>query len=329
MAAPDMPRLSVRPEAATPGARVDLSAATAKFQPGIPEVRIGDLGARVVFASPSRVGIVVPEGTPGGWQKVAIEGLDAEGRVLVGRPLVSGVHQVDSPVFDREGNLFVTDSGSRGEEVPVSIFKVTPDGGREPFVSGIINATSLAFDRAGDLFVSSRFEGTVYKVRRDGSREVAATDLGVACGLAFTRDGDLLVGDRSGTVLLVDRSGRARRLTSLPPSPAAYHLALGPDGMLFVTAPTLSARDPVFRIDMEGHVEQYFTRFGRPQGLAFDGFGRLHACDALAGSSGVFLLEDGARATQVAAGTALIGVTFDPWGHLVACTNDTVYSFAP
>ena len=116
---------------------------------------------------------------------------------------------MDNPVFDSHGNLYVTYSGTRGQEVPVSIFRVRPNGTRETFSSGIVNATSMAISPDGRLYVSSRFEGTVYRVEEDGTFETFATDLGVACGLAFAADGTLFVGDRSGTLFRVDREGKA------------------------------------------------------------------------------------------------------------------------
>jgi sugar lactone lactonase YvrE len=106
-------------------------------------------------------------------------------------------------VFDREGNLFVTYSGSRGQEVPVSVFRVTTEGTREPFASGIVNATSLAFGPDGHLYVSSRFVGSVYRLNEDGSHQQVASDLGVACGLTFDADGAMYVGDRSGTIFKI------------------------------------------------------------------------------------------------------------------------------
>src|SRR4029077_3728445 len=104
----------------------------------------------------------------------------------VAAPFATGLHQVDNPVFDRDGNLYVTYSGTRGEQVPVSIFRVRPNGTRETFSSGIVNPTSLAIDREGQLYVSSRFEGAVYRVASDGTSELFAHHLGVACGLAFS-----------------------------------------------------------------------------------------------------------------------------------------------
>src|SRR5712664_2392701 len=105
--------------------------------------------------------------------------------IHIAAPFATGLHQVDNPVFDRDGNLYVTYSGTRGQQVPVSIFRVRPNGTRETFSSGIVNPTSMAIDPAGRLYVSSRFEGTVYRVASDGSTETFANDLGVACGLAF------------------------------------------------------------------------------------------------------------------------------------------------
>ena len=123
---------------------------------------------------------------------------------------------VDNPAIDAEGRVYATYSGTRGQRVPVSIFRVTAGGAREPFVSGIVNATSLAFDADGDLYVSSRFEGNVYRVKPDGRVDKFASDLGVACGLAFSPDGSLFVGDRTGTLFRVSAAGRATPFASLP-----------------------------------------------------------------------------------------------------------------
>jgi sugar lactone lactonase YvrE len=247
----------------------------------------------------------------------------------VGAPLATGLHQVDNPAFDSHGNLYVTFSGSRGQQAPVSIYVVRPDGSREPFVTDLANPTSLAFDATGRLHVSSRFDGSIHRVDRDGSVTQVATDLGIACGIAFASDGSLYVGDRSGSILRV-HDGRATLFASLPASVAAFHLAFGPDGWLYVTAPTLSARDCVYRIDPEGLIEVFYEGFGRPQGLAFDASGHLYVVDALAGGGGLYRLRLDApgEAEQVVAGGALVGLAFDPRGGVVLASSDTIYRLA-
>ena len=62
----------------------------------------------------------------------------------VGTLLATGLHQVDNPVFGADGNLYVTYSGTRGQEATVSIFRITGNGAREPFVHGLVNPTSMA-----------------------------------------------------------------------------------------------------------------------------------------------------------------------------------------
>lgn len=318
----------VRPLLGVEGGCLTLSGEGFAVEP-VPDVRIGGAAARVLTASSRELRLAIPAGLDGG--QTAVRLADAPGEsvfVEIGAPIATGVHQVDSPVFDREGNLYVTFSGSRGQEVPVAVYVVRPDGSRKPFVSGVPNPTSMAFDPAGRLHVSSRFDGCVYRVAADGSTSAVASDLGVACGIAFDADGVLFVGDRSGTILRV-QDGRAAALATLPPSIAAFHLAFGPDGSLFVTAPTLGTRDAVYRITPDGEVSTFYEGFGRPQGLAFDAQGRLHVIDALAGMGGLFRFEPGrAEPEQLIECGGLVGVAFGPDGALAVASGETVYRFS-
>jgi sugar lactone lactonase YvrE len=288
---------------------------------------IGGIPARAVFAAPDRLAVEVPGNLDGGRTEVKVPWLPgATLFVEVGLVLATGLHQVDNPVIDGQGRVYATYSGSRGQQAPVSIFRINEPGGpREPFVTGIVNATSMAFGPDDRLYVSSRFDGSVNRVMEDGRTEVIASDLGLACGLAFAPDGTLFVGDRSGTIFHIDGQGRTETLASLPASVAAFHLAMGPDGALYVTGPTLGTYDCVYRVSMEGRVEIVDRSFGRPQGLAFDSEGTLHVVEALAGSSGVYQLRSSGK-TLVISGPRLVGLAFAP-GMTVVATSDTVFRF--
>jgi sugar lactone lactonase YvrE len=296
-------------------------------RPQLPDITIGDTPARVVYASSSTITVLVPEGLDGGRTPVRISEVPGETALLdVGTTLAAGLHQVDNPVFDREGNLYVTYSGSRGQEVPVSVFRVTPSGRRESYVSGIVNPTSMTFDAKGQLYVSSRFEGAVYRVHPEGTFEPFATDLGIACGLAFDRRGVLYVGDRSGTVFAVEPDRTVNTIATLPASVAAFHLAIGPDDCIYVTAPTLGPYDYVYRIDpAAGSVDKFYAGFGRPQGLAFDSQGALYVVEALAGWNGVYRVRPDGSTELIVSGHALVGVALNPNGGLVVTSNDTAY----
>jgi sugar lactone lactonase YvrE len=320
------PRVTaIHPLRAIEGGRIDIEGSGFVIGDGYPpEVRVGDARMRLVYASSTRLGVLLPSGLESG--RAAVRVADAPpGFIDVAAPFATGLHQVDNPVFDRDGNLYVTFSGTRGQQVPVSIFRVRPNGTRETFSSGIVNPTSMAIDPQGRLYVSSRFEGTVYRVALDGSAEPFANDLGVACGLAFARDGALFVGDRSGTIFRVDRAGKATTFASLPASVAAFHLAVGPDDALYVTGPTLSSYDALYRVDANGEVATRYAGFGRPQGLAFDAHGTLHVVEALAGVSGLYRVPPAGDPELVLAGPGLVGVAFDPHGGLVVSSNETAY----
>jgi len=323
---------SVRPLWAIEGGRVTLEGDGFPVDDGLPQVRIGAQPARIAAASSSSITVQVPAGVEGGTTTVRVDELPGETAfVEIGAPLASGVHHVDSPAYDRHGNLYVTFSGSRGQQAPVSIFLVRPDGTREPFVSDVPNPTSLAFDRDGVLYVSSRFDGSVYRVEADGRATLHASDLGVACGLAFGPEGALYVGDRSGSILRVESESRARVFASLPPSVAAFHLAFGPDGYLYVTGPTLNTNDAIYRISLDGDVTEWSSGYGRPQGLAFDTAGHLYVVDSLAGSSALYRVRLDApnQPEMVLSGGPLIGLAFDPHGGIALAASETVYHLQP
>lgn len=331
MPSTDSPRISeIRPLWAVEGGRVTLRGSGFPVDGArLPQVRIGALEARVVRASPTALSLVVPEGIEGGSVAVRLADLPGETAFLeVGHPIARDVHQVDNPAFDRDGNVYVTVSGGRDQQVAEPLFRVSRDGTRQPIAAGLPNATSLAFDSRGRLYVSSRFDGAVYRLLDDERVETFAGDLGSPCGLAFDADDVLHVGDRSGSILRVTPAGEVSALATLPSSVAAYHLAFGPDAALYVAVPTLCSRDAVYRVAPDGEVRPVFDGFGRPQGLAFDRQGFLYVVEALAGEAGVVRLRvdrPDHPPERVLAASALVGIAIDPRGGLVVASSDTVY----
>src|SRR5215213_9282374 len=242
-------------------------------------VRIGDAAAQVVALSPRRVLAIVPE-TKGGRVPVTLTSGANESEpayLSVGRKLASDLLPVANPAFDPDdGALFVTRSGSRGEELPVTLFRIDISGEVSEYSGDIPNPTGIAFANDGQMFVSSRLEGVVYKVTPFKEAVAFARNLGVATGIAFDRKGAMYVGDRSGAIFKVNGIGEERVWAQVEPSVSAFHLAFGPDDALYVTGPTVTSFDCVWRINADGEVDTFFKGLGRPQGLAFDTEGNLY-----------------------------------------------------
>jgi sugar lactone lactonase YvrE len=246
----------------------------------------------------------------------------------VGRRVAEDLHPVTSPAFDPDdGSLFVTRSGSRGEQLPVSLFRIDVNGELSEFSGDITNPTGIAFDREGQMFVTSRLDGNVYRVTPFKEAVPFARNLGVATGIAFDPQGQMYVGDRTGTIYKVSEIGEEKSWAQLEPSVSAYHLAWGPDDALYVAGPTVTSFDSIARIDRDGNAKQFYRGLGRPQGMAFDTDGYLYVAATLRGRRGIVrITPDGQNAELFVAGVNLVGLAFSPLGEMIVASNDSIYS---
>jgi sugar lactone lactonase YvrE len=188
-----------------------------------------------------------------------------------------------------------------------------------------MNATGLAFDAQGMLYISSRNDGVVYQITPTGNMSVFVEGMGVATGLAFDREHNLYVGDRSGTIFKIGPDRQIFVFATIEPSIAAFHLAFGRDGYLYVTGPTTSSFDSVYRVSHAGEVEIYYRGLGRPQGLAFDEEGRLYVAASIGGRKGVVRISPDGRADQFLSGPGIVGLAFTPSRALVVATGNALY----
>ncbi|MGC1226170.1 MAG: gluconolaconase, partial [Candidatus Sulfotelmatobacter sp.] len=177
----------------------------------------------------------------------------------------------------------------------------------------------------GQMYVSSRHDGAVYRVAQNGTMTSYAGGMGVATGIAFDRNENLYVGDRSGTIFKIGRDQQVFVFATLEPSVSAYHLAFGPQGDLFVTGPTTSSFDSVYKIDPHGTVSRFYRGLGRPQGLAFDGAGNLYLAASLAGRRGIVRITPEGKASLEVAGQGLVGLAFAPGRSVILATTDAVH----
>ena len=269
----------------------------------------------------------VPEGAAGGTVRISLAGAhSAPYPIALATQIADNLHPVSNPAVDTDGNIYVTFSGQRGQKVPVSLYKVTPGQTIKPFLTELMNPSGLAIDREGFLFVSSRNDGTIHRVAPGGESMQWIEGVGIATGIAFDAVGNLYVGDRSGTIFKIGSNREIFVFATLEPSMAAYHLAFSAADELYVTGPTTSSFDRVYRINPAGEVSTFFRGLGRPQGLAFDRAGNLYVAASLGGQRGIVRLTPQAEPELVVSGSNIVGLALLPSRRAMITTNNALYS---
>jgi len=321
---------NIEPRCALPGGEVRILGRGLR-PPGYrrPEVRFGEVDGSVVISSNQFIVARVPPGATSGGVVVATNGHRSNTHeVRVAASIADNLHPVANPAIDHEGNIYVTFSGSRGQKVPVAIYRIDDSYTAKPFVTEMMNPTGMAFGHDGSLYVSSRYDGTVYRVSPNGTMTSYAEGMGVATGIALDKEGGLYVGDRSGTIFKIGRDRQIFVFATMEPSVAAYHLAFNEAGDLYVSGPTTSSYDAVYRVDPQGHVEVFYRGLGRPQGLAFDTKGNLYVAASLHGQRGIVRITPDHVASLVVSGQDLVGLAFAPNKSVVLATNGGLHHLA-
>ena len=359
---PDAPHLErLFPRTAIPGGSFEVIGshilASTNDGPQCPTAFFGDIPANLDLARPTRALVRVPSGAISSDLILRRDGHASNPlHANVGVPMVEDLHMISNPAVDATGNLFAMVSGPRGEQVPVSIFRVARDLQVNPFVRDLMNVSALAFgppDATGqaDLYASSRSEGTIYRITPAGAISTFAEGMGIATGIAFDREGNLFVGDRSGTIFKISPTDAPSAISrpgsklsplgtagsheifvfaTLEPSVAFYHLCFRADGVLMVTAPTTSSNQPIYAIDPDGNTTVFYRGLGRPQGMAFDTDGNLYVAASLHGHRGIVRIwnskETNAPAAELTvAGNDLVGLCFLDDGCAALATNTTIF----
>jgi len=353
---PDAPHLErLFPNSAIPGGSFEVIGShilNTNDGPQYPEAFFGEIPANLDLARPSRALVRVPPGAISSDLVLRRNGHASNPlHANIGVPMVEDLHMISNPAVDADGNLFAMVSGPRGEQTPVSIFRVARDLQVTPFAREILNVSALAFGPDGNLYASSRSEGAIYRITPEGTISTYAEGMGIATGIAFDREGNLFVGDRSGTIFKISTNESpgtsdtpASKLpplgtagtheifvfATLEPSVAFYHLCFRADGVLMVTAPTTSSNQPIYAIDPQGNTTVFYRGLGRPQGMAFDVDGNLYVAASLHGHRGIVRIwtskeTNAPEAELTVAGNDLVGLCFLDDGCCALATNTTIF----
>ena len=211
---------------------------------------------------------------------------------------------------------------------PSRFTKSPPNYSVKPFVTSLMNPTGLALDRAGNLFVSCRHDGTIHRITPDGRSRAVGRGHGRRHRHRFRHATDnLFVGDRSGTIFKISPSREIFVFATLEPSVAAYHLAFHPSGDLFVTGPTTSSFDRVYRVIAGRRGQQFFSAAsaGRKDwrliATAISTSPRRHR-----GTPRHRAHHPAGEAEVALSGSGLVGLALLPSGRAIVATTDALFT---
>jgi sugar lactone lactonase YvrE len=328
--------IEVRPKFALPGAEIEILADDFRPDRGTTFGCVADdVACRISSSSSKRVMASLPDSFREA-DRVNIQlfvgstefaGLSNTFEIQIAGVVADEMHIVANPAVDPSDDaLILTRSGSRGQRLENTIYRVETSGYIDELPDPVQNPTGIAFDRDGEMYVTARADGEVWVVGIAGNNSIHASGLGIATGIAIDEDGVMYVGDRSGTIYRIKGFSSPQTFATLEPSVAAYHLAFGPDRKLYVTAPGLASSDAIYAIDRKGDVTTYFRGLGRPQGLAFDTEGNLYVAACYRGRHGIVRITPNATSVeQFIAGNNIVGLCFTRNGDMIVATNDTAY----
>ena len=136
---------------------------------------------------------------------------------------------------------------------------------------------------------------------------------------------NLYVGDRSGTIFKIARDRQIFVFATLEPSVSAYHIAFGPHGDMFVTGPSTSSFDCVYKVDPARNRVRLLPRSGASAGLALDVDGNIYVAASLAGKRGIVKITPQGKANLEVSGQGLVGLAFAPGKSAILATNGAVH----
>ena len=154
--------------------------------------------ARIVGASSKRILAVIPDNFDSTEVEITLESDGDKSKpfqITVGKQLADDLHIVANPAVDpKDDSIILTRSGSRGQHLPITLFRLGKDGFLEEMLANVMNPTGIAFNEAGELFVTNRAEGEVSRITNDSE---TAWNGGANNALEFS-DRDSSLEDRAG-----------------------------------------------------------------------------------------------------------------------------------
>ena len=148
--------ISVNPPYAVAGGEISIECENFQLNAeGEYKCVVGGKTARLIGASETRILAIVPADAETSETEIYLEsgGEQSERfRYTIGKKLADDLHIVANPAIDpKDDSIIVTRSGARGQQLPVTMFRLETDGYLNEMPAEILNPTAVAFNRSGNL----------------------------------------------------------------------------------------------------------------------------------------------------------------------------------
>src|SRR6187200_365 len=159
------------PEYAIPGGEISIECEGFRAEPAAEHyVYLNGEECQIIAASSRRVLATLPDADVNGHSSIQLEsgGVESEScRLTVGRLLADEMHIVANPAVDpKDDALILTRSGSRGQQLSSTMYRLETDGYLDEMTVEMLNPTGIAFGPDNELFVTNRAEGRVCEIER-------------------------------------------------------------------------------------------------------------------------------------------------------------------
>ncbi len=181
-----------------------------------------------------------------------------------------------SLAFDPQGRLIVLDYTS--PEVQQRSETPLPDGFDR--LGGTIyhGPVVVRLDPREDVPLPRRLDLIVPMLPAHSVHPIGVEPLFRFISVTTTTSGAVMLLDSAGTLLVLEPDGLLRRLARLPPGHYhRTHMAMGPDGSVFVSS-GFQIRQ-IFRVSPAGAVSVVARNLGDPEGIAVDDAGDLYVAE--------------------------------------------------
>ena len=292
-----------------------------------PLVTIGEIGAPLVISSDSFVIARVPEGASAGDLVIRSAGQTSESWACdIGVLIAENLHPVSNPAVDNFGNIYTTFSGSRGQKVPVAVYKIDLNLAMKPFIAEMMNATGPGIRRSRHALHQQPLRW--FRLPGDAVTAACRSTWKAWAWLPASPSTASTIYTSATAAAPFSRSAPTARFSSSPrSSPPWRPIIWRSDRTATCTspAPPLRASIASTASPTTAKWRSSIAAWAGRKGMAFDEEGNLYVASSIGGRRGVVRIGQDRQADLFLSGPGIVGLAFTPSRAMIVATTNALH----